>query len=314
MKMPLDDADFVNDDVDYLLEKGGGAKSNRNGYQYEMRYGAWELIKLASRVRSNALDPFAVAVTSQMPCYIDDLVIEEYGLARYFEMKSGRKITWGEPSVDRTLSWNFKRQKEFDERHTQNATYHLILADPERNRVLKPKAPTGVSVTRFPNTYVITAIAAIEKDFIATVSRLLHIEAKNAMLALLSANDSLHYKFDRNDIYSAYRDFNTGYDALVAATPSSLHNILDNVDFISRGTIRYQPKDISDLLKAKLHEIDGVDTVVVCEGTLFFRSRYGVTTHFPTDLSSPGFREFADEVLAGKVRDVIDLQEWTGRV
>lgn len=39
MKMPLDDPPFVKEDKEYLLDKGGGGKGNRRGYQYEMRYG-----------------------------------------------------------------------------------------------------------------------------------------------------------------------------------------------------------------------------------------------------------------------------------
>lgn len=314
MKMPLDDLVFVEDDREYLQNKGNGGKSNRRGYQYEMRYGAWELIKLAYRVRNERLNPLLVTITSQMQCYIDDLVIEDGDTALYFEMKSGDSITWGDSKTEKTLSWNFKRQKDFDRRHRQLAQYHLVLAEPERQRVLGESAPASVTVIGFPFTYAVTRIAASEKTFITTISDLLDTDAKNAALALLAGPCRFHYRFDRNDVYLAFCYFNTVYDMLEAATPRLLHDILEDADFVSRGSLSYAPKEITDRLRRKILEINGVSAVETCNGVLFIRTIFGVLTQFPAAVGSAEFREFATAVMAEKISDVDALQEWMLKV
>lgn len=309
MKMPLDDAEFVKEDRTYLQRKGSGGKDGRRGFQYEMRYGAWELIKLAHRVRHNQVDPCLATVTSQMPCYIDDLVIDDGVTLSYFEMKSGHTITWGNPETKQTLSWNFKRQRAFDERHRRPSNYTLILANAERYQVLEPKRPAGVAVVQFPLTYVIHEISGYIENFVETIADLLHAERRDEVLALLIGRGRLYLGFDHNDIFHAYCDFNKVYDRLDAATPQSLNDVLDDAELVSRGNLPYQPRDISGRLKMKLAEIGGVE-FETCEGSLHFKTVAGVSGRFPSGIGSSHFRDFAAAIMAGKVTSIGDILDW----
>jgi hypothetical protein len=311
--MPLDDPEFVQDDREYLEDKAGGGKDGRRGFQYEMRYGAWEIIKLAQRVRHGELDAFKTTVTSQMPCYIDDLVIDEGTILRHFEMKSGHKITWGNPKTPKTLSWNFARQQAFDAKHGRRAEYTLVLANLNRYQVLEPKAPERVMVISFPLTYKIHVISAQVKSFVSSITDLLSLDKRNHMLALLAGRGNLFFGFDRNDVFLAFCDFNKVYDRLAGGTSETLHDVLEDAVSVSRGHIQYDPVDISQRLKTKLEEISDI-RFETCEGSLFFRTAYGVTGRFPAAFGTQEFRDFAAAVIDGEVQSVNDVLWWANRV
>ncbi|SHN33758.1 hypothetical protein [Chitinophaga sp. CF418] len=96
----------------YLQKKHSGGAINQKGNDYEIVFACLKIMQLIARFRSHLS---SIIVSSQGKGYVDDFWVQNQvpgePLETCYQLKTSQKLSWGRPTNQGTLSFDFHNQK-----------------------------------------------------------------------------------------------------------------------------------------------------------------------------------------------------------
>jgi hypothetical protein len=134
----------------YLSRKRSGGASNEKGGRYEQFFAVFKIAELAA---SNWKTMDSVSLSSQINAFVDDLLVVNEERYSYFQLKSGKRVHWGE-NVKGTLLYDFQGQALDSKARLEVFELSLVVAEDSEFHSLIEGIPREIvdctSVVLFP--------------------------------------------------------------------------------------------------------------------------------------------------------------------
>ncbi|MBN9983766.1 hypothetical protein [Rhizobium laguerreae] len=248
-------------DLAYLSNKNVGGRSSRDGFIFEMRAAAYELLRICSALVKGDKAPFGGEVSAQVLSFVDDFAISEDGRIRWFEMKSGKDVEW--LTGKRPVGRNFAKQIALDDRLGKEAVYTLVVSTAQYQRVLdeRPETLSRVVVSPFPTTITIAALEQVRPSILEEAAVLFGGDWKDA-LADRGFESFLVFDDKRTKAFNAFRSFTAVFNAMESARCYRFAWVMASADGVVARIARWTDEEITGEALEILHALQGVEFFV----------------------------------------------------
>lgn len=167
-------ANFGASKADYVRHKNIGGRSNEKGNSYEIFFAISRIATLVPQVFENNLE---VYVSSQIPCFVDDLIIEipEKKSRENYQLKSSEKLSWD--GGRHPLFKDFEDQHELNKKQGITCSkIILIVSNHDLHQTMLTKKPEILNgfcdVVLFINYENLASFLDADLDFQNAISQL----------------------------------------------------------------------------------------------------------------------------------------------
>lgn len=278
----------------YLRKKHSGGAINQRGNDYEICFACFKIMQLIAKFRPHLN---RITVSSQGKGYVDDFCVHNEipgePLESCYQLKTSKKLSWGNPANQGTLSFDFHKQKDSLQKNGTDFHLELVVSDMKAFKWMKYSVPK--TLLKVCNIYHFPWRATID-------NQVLYCKAfREAVMELCALPDT--------DKLQALVNHFVGAWVTSGRRNISLDSLLNRVN--DRGGMAFLKSPVSLALSSKVKTIfDAIPgfRYQISHGYLIYFYGTADSGLVPHVINSQEFRNIENEIIAKRPVTFADLE------